>query len=111
MLAVGDVTTTADVDYYKFTTTPLLSAAGIAVRLKASGISLLTPSVTVYDAAGRVVGSAASTDPLNNDVTVRFSSLLGGTFFIKVDGARNDAFGVGGYKLGSRSICAQRETA
>src|SRR5439155_14606890 len=76
LLATGDVSSTADVDYYKFTTTPLLSALGVVVRLKASGISLLTPSVTVYDSWGRVVGSAATTDPLNNDVTVRFGSLL-----------------------------------
>jgi hypothetical protein len=99
LLATGDISSTSDVDYYKFTTTPLLSALGVVVRLKASGISLLTPSVTVYDSLGRVVGSATSTDPLNNDLTVRFASLLGGTFYIKVAGATSDVFGVGGYKV------------
>src|SRR5205814_10455450 len=101
LLATGGISSTADVDYYKFTTAPLLSALGVVVRRKASGISLLTPSVTVYDSWGRVVGSAATTDPLNNDVTVRFGSLLGGTFYVKVDGATNDEFGGGGYKLGA----------
>jgi hypothetical protein len=99
LLATGDLTTAADVDYYKFTATPLLSIGGIVVRLKASGISLLTPKITVYNAAGQVVGSDSSTDPLNNDLRVQFSSLLGGTYYVKVEGAREDAFGIGGYKL------------
>jgi hypothetical protein len=99
LLATASLTTATDVDYYKFTTTPVLSIGGIVVRLKASGISLLTPSVTVYNSYGQVVASAASTDPLNNDLQINFSSLLGGTFYVKVAAARSDVFGVGGYKL------------
>lgn len=99
LLAAADLTTAADVDYYKFTTTPLLSIGGITIRVKASGISLLTPKVTVYNSFGMVMGSDASTDPLDNDLTVRFSSLLGGTYYVKVEGARDDVFGVGGYKV------------
>jgi hypothetical protein len=101
LLANADLTTQTDVDFYKFQT-PLLTASlsSVVVRLKASGISLLTASITVYDSAGRVVGSAASKDPLNNDLTVRFrAGLLGGTYFVKVDGAGNGAFDIGGYKL------------
>jgi hypothetical protein len=102
MLATADLTTMADVDYYKFST-PLLTASlsGVVVRLKAEGLSLLTASVTVYDSLGRVVGSAKSIDPTNNDLTVSFRpGLLGGTYYIKVEGARNDAFDIGAYKLG-----------
>lgn len=99
LLAAASLATAADVDYYKFTAPPLLSIGGVVVRLKASGISQLTPSVTVYDSAGRVVGSDSSTDPLDNDLRVSFSSLLGGTYYVKVAAARSDAFGVGGYKL------------
>jgi hypothetical protein len=73
----------------------------VVVRLKAEGLSLLTASVTVYDSLGRVVGSAKSIDPTNNDLTVTFRpGLLGGTYYVKVEGARNDAFDVGAYKLG-----------
>jgi Matrixin len=99
LLATGDITTNNDVDYYKFTAPALTSLLSVVVRLKASGISLLTPTITVYNSWGQAVGSAASTDPLNNDVTVRFSSLLGGTYYVKVQGARADVFGIGGYKL------------
>jgi hypothetical protein len=100
-LATADLTTQADVDFYKFNVpilTPFLST--VAVRLKASGISLLTPSLTVYDSKGRVVGSAATTDPLTNDLIVRCRpGLLGGTYTVKVDGSGNGVFDVGGYKL------------
>jgi hypothetical protein len=101
LLATADLTTQSDVDYYKFSV-PALTAtlSSVAVRLKASGISLLTASVTVYNSAGMVVASSVSNDPLNNDLTVRFRpGLLGGTYYVKVDGAGNGAFDVGGYKL------------
>lgn len=101
LLAGGDLTTMADVDYYKFTAPALTSmVSGVTVRLKASGMSLLTASVTVYDAAGRVVASGASTDPLDNDLTLTFRpGLFGGNYTIKVEGARGDVFDVGAYTL------------
>jgi hypothetical protein len=99
LLAAASLTTASDVDYYKFSAPAILSIAGVVVRLKASGISLLTPSVTVYNSSGKVIASDSSTDPLDNDLRVSFSSLLGGTYYIKVAAARQDAFGVGGYKV------------
>ena len=101
LLATADLTTQSDVDFYKFNV-PALTAwlSSVVVRLKASGISLLTSSITVYNSAGRVVGSAVSDDPLNNDLMVQFRpGLLGGTYYVKVDGAGNGVFDVGGYKL------------
>ena len=101
LLATADLTTQSDVDFYKFNV-PALTAwlSSVVVRLKASGISLLTSSITVYNSAGRLVGSAVSDDPLNNDLMVQFRpGLLGGTYYVKVDGAGNGVFDVGGYKL------------
>ena len=99
--ADGDLTTLSDVDYYQFTVPPLASLLGaVTVRLQAEGLSLVLPRVTITDGSGRVVASAASFDPRSNDLTLRFTpSLLGGTYFVKVEGATNDAFGIGGYKL------------
>lgn len=101
LLAVADLTSHSDVDFFKFDAPALTSfLSSVVVRLKASGISLLTASVTVYDSLGRVVGSAASQDPLNNDLTVSFRpGLFGGTYYVKVDGAGQGAFVIGGYKL------------
>jgi hypothetical protein len=101
-LASADLTTMSDVDYYKFST-PLLTASlsGVVVRLKAEGLSLLTAKITVLDSWGRVIGSAQSLDPTNNDLMVSFRpGLFGGTYYVKVEGARNDVFDIGAYKLG-----------
>ena len=101
LLATGDITTLSDVDYYKFSVPALTSTlSGVTVRLKAAGISLLTASITVYDSAGRVVGSAVSNDPLNNDLLVSFRpGLFGGNYTVKVEGASNNAFSIGSYKV------------
>jgi len=100
LVADGDLTTTADVDVYKFSTLPTLGLTSVTVRLQAAGLSLVTPRVTVYDAAGRVVASAVTTDPLNNDLSLRFkNSLFGGAYTVKVEGATDDVFGIGAYRL------------
>ncbi|HEX4611394.1 MAG TPA: matrixin family metalloprotease [Urbifossiella sp.] len=99
-VADGDLTTTADVDYYKFNTLPTLGLTSVTVRLQAAGLSLLTPKVTVYNAAGQVVASAVTTDPLNNDLTLKFTNgFLGGTYTVRVEGATDDVFGIGSYHL------------
>ncbi|MDY3561797.1 hypothetical protein R5W23_003225 [Gemmata sp. JC673] len=101
LLATADLSSPSDVDYYTFTAPALTSwLSNVTVRLKAAGLSLLTAKVTVYDAAGRVVASGASTDPLSNDITLTFNpGLLGGNYTIKVEGASGNVFDVGGYKL------------
>jgi hypothetical protein len=87
-----------DVDYYRFATPLLLPAT--TVTLQASGLSLLTAHVTVYDSAGRVVASAAATDPLHNDITLNLSNLRSAsTYYVRVDGGSAGVFGVGAYNL------------
>lgn len=98
--ADGDLTTTADVDYYRFSTLPSVALTSNVIHFQVAGLSLVTPRVTVYNSAGKVVASAVSTDPLHNDLTVQFTNpLLGGTFYVKVEGASEDVFGIGGYRL------------
>ena len=54
----------------------------------------------MFDSAGRVVATDASTDPLNNDLQLSFRpGLFGGNYTIKVEGARGDVFDVGAYKV------------
>src|SRR5207253_1963981 len=100
LLAVGDLTTAADVDYYKFTISAVNSLTPVVVRLKATGQSLLTPRITVLNSSGGVVASADSNDPLHNDLAIQFNSaLLGGTYYVKVEKASDGGFGSGAYLL------------
>jgi hypothetical protein len=101
LTASADLGSLSDVDYYKFTA-PLTSLlTGISVQVKTSGLSVLAPSISVYDSSYRLVASASSTNPLNGDVSAQL--LLpqpGGTYYVRVDHARADVFGIGSYNLG-----------
>jgi hypothetical protein len=92
----GDRTTSSDTDWYAFN----VSAAGtLTVKLKTSGISLFTGRLSVLDAAGRVVGTATATDPTRGDLTINLTTAAAGRYFLKVDSAAADAFGIGRYQL------------
>jgi hypothetical protein len=94
----GDITTLQDRDVYSFRTP--LTLGGATFKLQTSGISLLTPRLTVYNAAGNVVGSAVSTDPQNGDLTVTLNSVsVLSTYYVKVEGAQGNVFGIGSYHL------------
>src|SRR5262245_6490530 len=94
----ADLTTTGDVDVYKFSV-PLLTL-GTRVKLQASGLSLVTAKLEILNSAGQVVASKSTTDPLSNDLTIDVpGGLLGGTYYARVSSARSDVFGVGSYRL------------
>jgi hypothetical protein len=93
----ADVTTNGDADVYSLLNTTLLG--NLQLRVKASGVSLLTPKVQVYDGWGRLLASATAAGP-GQDVTLNVPrTLLNLGYFVKVTGATGDVFGVGGYEL------------
>ena len=55
-----DITTTADQDYYKFVAPAGLSGT-TTIGVVSQGLSLLSPMVTIYNAAGTSLGTASST--------------------------------------------------
>src|SRR5262249_37854194 len=90
------------IDCYRFTAP--LNVGSMNIRLHTAGISLLTARVTVYDSSGHVVGSAVSTDPLNNELTINIASPTPlGTYYLQVQGASGDIFSVGSYTRDTRS--------
>lgn len=103
VIALGDLTTTTDVDHYKLTFPLSVLGVGprdLSVRLQTEGRSLLNAKVTVLDANGAVVQSALSTNPLDNDVTLRVNGAKSGaSYFVKVERAVNDVFAIGSYRL------------
>ncbi len=96
--AQADITTHQDVDIYRLRVPT--GATALEIRVTVAGISLLLPRLTVYDAAGNVVGSAVASDPLNNNLSLRIDHPTeGGTYYVKVEGATSDVFGIGRYRL------------
>lgn len=93
----ADLTTSSDVDVYRYTAT---SSDARWFRIKAAGLSLVAAKLEVVDSTGQVIGSAQANNPLQNDVTVYVSQLVSGaTYYLRVSSARSDVFGIGGYRL------------
>ena len=90
------MTTIGDVDVYSFK----VESTTATVTLQAKGLSLLPARVSVYDAAGTLVATGAATDVFDNDVSLQLSGLTANaSYFVKVEGATSDVFGVGAYRL------------
>jgi hypothetical protein len=93
----ADLTSPSDADFYQVTTT---SAGNFQVALRTSGLSLTTARLTVFNAAGQVISSAVAPDPLHGDLTLQVNNAAAGaSYFVEVQGANNDVFSVGAYRL------------
>lgn len=77
-----------------------LGVTGLTVRVQTLGLSLATPRLTVYNAAKQAVATVAVTNPNQGNLEIHLNNLsLLSTYYVKVEGARSDVFGVGGYVL------------
>lgn len=96
----ADLTTLADVDYYRVTV-PSGSDGSAIVTLDTGSLSLLSPRLSVYDAAPNLVAVAEAGGAFGTAVTVNLTGLAAGqTYFLVADGATGDVFGMGAYRLG-----------
>ncbi|HLW64275.1 MAG TPA: matrixin family metalloprotease [Gemmataceae bacterium] len=94
----GDISNNNEVEWFKFNTG--LAVLPLTLSFRTSGVSLLTAKVTVYSAAGNVIASSQSTDPLNGNLVLTLPPLsLLQTYYVKVSSARSDVFGVGTYQM------------
>jgi hypothetical protein len=107
---MADTSSVTDAHLYSFVTPA--AATSFTVQVQAGGVSLLEPSVTVLNAAGQVVASAAAGDPLNNNVTVPIGTAqANATYYVEVTGAVASPFGVGGYQMSIQFPNSSTQTA
>jgi hypothetical protein len=94
LVAYGALTTVGDADYFSLVAPR--SEGGMALTVQTAGISLLEPSLTVYDASGNVLGQAQSTNVLGDVITVTLPHVTrGATYYLEVTGATQDQFSIG----------------
>src|SRR5262249_18628258 len=99
LMAFGDVGSASDVDV--FALRPMSNYTGpVTFQLRSAGLSLLAPKITIFDARGNVLGQAQSTTPQGDTVSVRLAAVNPqATYFVRVEGATRDVFGIGRYAL------------
>src|SRR5205823_5352304 len=85
----------SDADYYRIQTPGFLTGfTGFTVQLKTSGVSLLIPSLMVYDSTGRLVSSTAAVDPLHGDLTLTVNARPSSAYYLRVAGATASVWGM-----------------
>jgi len=98
LVAAGDLTTLAVVDFYSYKLPSVQSDFRVAILTE--GISQLRAKVTVYDSANKVVATAVATpEPGKPFELFVGNAKAGATYRVKVEGATNDVFGIGAYRL------------
>lgn len=107
MVAFGDITTQSDADYYKFTFpddgNDDQHDRQVTVRLQSSGASLLAPRLTVLDQNGQVLATQMSASLMGDTLQVTLTGLSSeAQYYVKVEAATADVFGVGRYGLSVR---------
>jgi hypothetical protein len=95
----GDITSLDEVDYYKFQTPGNADFTGFTWNVWTNGISLLAPSVTIYNASQQIVASASADSSLDGNITLNVSAKNSQTFYVKIAGASPDVFGLGAYQF------------
>jgi hypothetical protein len=97
----ADITTLGDADFYKINVG--VGVGPFTVQVQTTGVSSLLPKVTVYDSGRHVVNSVVATDPMHGDISINVTppllSLLGSTYYVEVQGATSDVFGIGSYQV------------
>jgi hypothetical protein len=99
LVVYGDIGSNQDADVYAVRP-PSNYNGPMTFQLQSAGISLLTTKLTVMDASGNVLGSAQAGSDFGDMVTVHLSqSSSNATYYLKVEGATHDVFGIGSYGL------------
>jgi predicted Zn-dependent protease len=92
--------TIGDTEYFSVLAPSGMTNTSLQAAAVASGISSLSPKITVYDASMNPQGSASDPNAWSDNATVNVGNIQpGGRYVIAVTGATNDVFAVGSYAL------------
>ena len=86
-------------EYFSFVA-PAYASGDIQVTAAAGNISMLSPAVILYDAAGNPLAQAANPSAWSDNVTATAHGVVPGRrYYVKVTGATHDVFSVGAYAI------------
>lgn len=95
----ADIGAIGETDYYAYKL-PVYSKSTVTFKVQTAGVSFLQPQLAVLNDSGQVVGTAVSSSPLSGEVSVQIDHThSGAVYYLKVQGATSDVFGMGGYRV------------
>lgn len=95
--AQADLSSPQEAEFFSFNTG---NSTSVDVQVQTAGLSLLVPKMTVFDASGNVVAAASDSGPMDGNLDVRLGALKSNSkYYVEVQGATGDVFGVGSYQL------------
>src|SRR5207249_6789973 len=72
----------------------------MTVTVQSSGLSLLAPTLTIYDASQNQIGYASGAGQYGTTLSIDITAVsVGQQFYVKVGGADTTAFGTGKYAM------------
>jgi hypothetical protein len=96
----ADLSSPSDADYYQLTTPSNLLPTSLNIQLKTSGVSLLVPTLSIYDASYQLLGSVSASSPLDGNLNLTINNIQpNATYYFKVNHSTSDPFSVGTYQI------------
>jgi Matrixin len=95
----ADLTTPGQVEFYKVQMPLLgLGLGSVTFQINAAQMSMLVPTLSVYNASGRLIATQTAASPFSNTVSITIPNpALLGTYYFEVSHPTSDAFAVGDY--------------
>jgi predicted Zn-dependent protease len=88
-----------DVEWFSFVA-PSYASGSWQATASAEGLSMLSPKITVYDAAGTKLTQASNPSDWGNAVSTSLSAIVPGQrYYVAVTGATGDVFDTGAYQV------------
>jgi hypothetical protein len=99
-LVIGlDITTTSNLDYYTFTV-PSGTSGTMVANVQSSGLSLLSPTLTVYNSSEQQIGYQSGAGQYGTTLSVTITGVSAGQqYYVEAAGADSTAFSTGAYAL------------
>jgi hypothetical protein len=95
---LADLTTAADVDFYKLVTPLSIGSASVTIQIGTAGLSGLVPTLSVYNPSGQLLARGSGANALGGNVSVTLNNALPlTTLYFEVSHAWGGVFAIGGY--------------
>jgi Matrixin len=99
LVSSASLASIGDTEYYSFVA-PSYASGALQVTAGASGISMLSPQISLFDASGHVLSQASNPSAWSDNVTATIPAVVPGQrYFVAVTGDTHDVFDVGAYQL------------